>query len=455
MASRLQVKCPSCGQSYGGEAGTLMGRSFVCKKCGASFQVTASGAVALPPDKTATGRPSAFSSSTAGGGRPPAPTGAGAAAGAGAGRPTVVGSYEIRRVLGQGAFGVVYLAHHPFLNIEVAIKLLRAEALASREAVERFLREAQVLARMQHPNVLRVFDAGKHGSEYYIAAAYLPGKDLAKGIPEGGMDVGRAVRLTIQVLRALEYAHAQGVIHRDIKPQNLRLKDDDTLVVMDFGLAGWTEVATQGGDPTKLTRAGAIMGTPAYMAPEQVTGVTDEKTDLYSAGVVLYELLTGQVPFHGATSIPALLSAIIAVEPPPASSLRPDLDPELAAISRKAMSKQPEQRFRSAGEFADTLEAWLNGPTLVSAPTPIPVSLPDPVPVPVPVPVPGPLPVPVPLSPTSGGPDHTRHWIVVGILSVVAVTILAVAWMVVSARKNTTEADHPKGFWKERDEYAH
>jgi serine/threonine-protein kinase len=366
MSTESQAACPNCRQPYSA-AGDTAGRTLRCSKCGATFTLPGGPAAPAPPTvegadggrtNWSTVGPDFTARSTAGtGGHRPAGTGD---------APVTVGPYQVRRRLGQGAFGVVYLGYHPFLDIEVAVKMLRAEALASPQAVERFLREAKLLARMDHPNVLRVYDAGKHGEDYYIASAYIAGKDLAGAIVRGGLEPSRAVRLTLQMLRALGYAHDLGIVHRDVKPGNARLNDQDTLFLMDFGLAGWAaQGATpeSGEDRLRLTHSGAIMGTPAYMAPEQAGGLTGQagpEADLYSAGVVLYELLTGRLPFEG-SNLADLLYAVVHSPPPPPSQLRPGLDPGLEAICLRALAKKPEDRFRSAGEFAAALEEWVCG----------------------------------------------------------------------------------------------
>jgi serine/threonine-protein kinase len=227
--------------------------------------------------------------------------------------------------------------------------------MSSSQAVERFLREAKSAAKLLHPNIVPVYDAGRSGSIYYIASAFIKGMTLASAIPEeGGMEPLRAVRLTAQLATALGYAHREGVLHRDVKPANAMLNEQESLHLMDFGLAGWTQE-----ESTRLTRLGAVMGTPAYMAPEQASGDTKKvgpAADLYSAGVVLYELLTSRRPFEGGHPA-ALAYLIVHTEPTPPSQHMPGLDAGLEAICRKALAKKPEDRFASGEDMAAALAA--------------------------------------------------------------------------------------------------
>lgn len=363
MTTQIRAACPKCHQVYKAPS-NVAGRNIQCKKCGASFVFSSDAAADLSapvPGHSAAESVRLDATSSAEDQRPKRAVPPGSTKPL----PETIGQFKVRKQLGQGTFGVVYLAYHSFLDIQVAVKMLRAEALSSAQAVERFLREAKLLAKMDHPNVLRVYDAGRHGEDYYIAADFIPGNDLAEVIPDGGMEPRRAAKLVIQMLRALGYAHGRGIVHRDVKPANARLRADDTLVLMDFGLAGLTvrEQSSTGDfkSQMRLTQAGAVMGTPAYMAPEQASGMTEQvgpEADLYSVGVVLYELLTGQLPFEAA-NLPALLYAVVHAEPTPPTQLRSDLDPELEAICLKALAKQPQQRYRSAEEFEMALEEWL------------------------------------------------------------------------------------------------
>jgi formylglycine-generating enzyme required for sulfatase activity len=269
----------------------------------------------------------------------------------------LIGRYQVRAKLGSGAFGTVYRAYDPQLDRDVALKILHPEALDSPKAVERFQREARAAAKMHHPHIVPVHDAGQQGEQYFITSGLIPGRTLASAIPEGGLDPRRAAGLAQQLAEALAYAHKQGVLHRDVKPGNIMLDDQDSLFLMDFGLAGWTKQAS-----ARLTRQGGVLGTPAYMAPEQARGDLEQvgpAADLYSAGVVLYEMLTGRVPFDG--PIEAVIYNVLHSAPPPPSQLCPGLDQALEGICLKALAKKPGERFADGQEMAAALQAWLRG----------------------------------------------------------------------------------------------
>jgi predicted Zn finger-like uncharacterized protein len=422
MSTKVQAVCPSCGKRYS-VTDSMTGRRLRCKQCGTAFAVP-DGAPSAPspsPAETPPAGPESARATTEGGDtRPEAPSPVHSVPAEApspvhavpAEVPATIGPYEVHQKLGEGAFGVVYHGYHPFLRREVAVKVLRAEALASARAVERFEREAQVLAQMNHPNVPRVYDAGKHGNDYYIASDFIAGQDLAEAIPEGGLEPQRAIRLTLQLLAALAYAHGLGIVHRDVKPHNARLTAEGTLFLTDFGLAGWAAVeeASAGVDSRKLTQEGVILGTPAYMAPEQADGLVGKagpQADLYSAGVVLYEMLTDELPLEGENAF-ALLWAKIHLEPKPPSQFRPGLDPGLDAICLKALARRPEDRYRTADEFAAALECWVGAQARAVVRVEPPVAVPAPAPPagktqPIPVqPIPAkPIPVqPVPVRPT-------------------------------------------------------
>jgi serine/threonine protein kinase len=326
----VQVACPKCKKplSLGDDLGN---RPAQCPGCGATFRVTPSSAGGTPASR---------------GGKPAS------------GLPEKINRYAVRKVLGEGAFGVVYKCHDPSLDREVAIKKLRPDALGSVKYVERFLREAKVVAKMLHGNIVPVYELGEDEGAYFIASAFIAGQSLADIIPENGLDAGRAVRLVLQLLEALAYAHDQGVLHRDVKPSNAMLGDKDTLYLMDFGLAGWV-----GQDTGRMTQDGSVMGTPSYMPPEQASGQIQRvgpAADQYSAGVVLYELLTGHLPFEGGP-IQAVLYNVIHTAPPTPSEFRADLDSNLEAICLRALAKKPEERFPDCRAFAEALRSWQAG----------------------------------------------------------------------------------------------
>jgi serine/threonine protein kinase len=273
------------------------------------------------------------------------------------GQPATIGPFQVRGELGRGAFGVVYHGLDPDLGRDVAIKVLKPEALGSAQHIERFLREAKVVGKMLHGNIVPVHQLGQHEGAYFIASAFIKGQPLSRAIPEGGLPLEEAVRLTLQLLDALAYAHQRGVLHRDVKPHNAMLGEDGTLYLMDFGLAGWV-----GQEEGRLTQDGAVLGTPAYMPPEQAAGQLKEvgpASDQYSAGVVLYELLTGHLPFEG--PLQAVLYQAIHTPPPKPSTFRPEIDDRLERICLKALSKKPEDRFPDCKAFADILRTWQPG----------------------------------------------------------------------------------------------
>jgi serine/threonine protein kinase len=303
---------------------------------------------------------------------------------------SAIGRYQLRAKLGSGAFGTVYRGYDPQLDREVALKVLNPEALLSQQAIERFHREARAAARMHHPYIVPVYDAGQHDGQYFIASAFIPGRTLAAIIPEGGLAPQRAAALITQLAEALSYAHKQGVLHRDVKPGNIMVDEQDTLYLMDFGLAAWIEQSS-----ARVTKIGALLGTPSYMAPEQAGGDMREvgpAADSYAAGVELYELLTGRVPFEG--PLASIIYHVLHTPPEPPSTHRPGLDARLEGICLRAMAKRPEDRFAGAQEMAAAVQEWLTGQDTVAR-------LPD-----VPPVMSGPPPIPVPaIAPLTVGPD--------------------------------------------------
>lgn len=286
----------------------------------------------------------------------------------------LIGRYELRDLLGEGTFGKVYLAYDPQLEREIALKVLRRELLHAKNAVARLLREAKAAAKMHHPHIVPVYDAGQIGGRYYIAAAYIPGENLANCIPPEGMDPRRAARIVSQLAQALGYAHRQGVLHRDVKPANAMLDEEDRVYLMDFGLAAWLEHEAS----ARLTTEGVAIGTPAFMAPEAAQHLVSmgPAADQYSAGVVLYQLLTGRLPFDGPPA--ALIYHLLHSPPPRPSEWRMDIDPVLEDIVMRTLAKQPADRFASCDEFSQALEMWLaSQPPLPPLPTMVLPALPQ------------------------------------------------------------------------------
>ncbi|HEY2910646.1 MAG TPA: protein kinase, partial [Gemmataceae bacterium] len=268
-----------------------------------------------------------------------------------------LGRFVVLGRLGVGAFGTVYKARDPHLDRDVALKVPNPGMLDSPKRIERFLREARAAARLRHPNIVPVFDAGKEGEYYFIASAFVDGRPLSESIGERGMDVRRAAEIVRRLAEAIAYAHGQGIVHRDVKPANIMLDLDEQPHLMDFGLAA------RANEAEKLTNDGAVLGTPAYMAPEQAGGKKGDaspRSDQYALGVVLYELLTGQAPFHGPPA--AVLYKVIHHEPTPPAQVRGSpLPRDLETICLKAMSKNPDDRYPDCQAFADDLRRWLAG----------------------------------------------------------------------------------------------
>jgi serine/threonine-protein kinase len=280
----------------------------------------------------------------------------------------VDGRYLVQRRIGSGGMAEVYCAEDQQLGRKVALKVLHARFAEDPDFVERFRREASAAAGLSHPNIVQVYDRGEWDGTYYIAMEYLDGRSLKQLVREDGpLDPARAVDITIGVLKAARSAHRRGVVHRDIKPHNV-IVDDERPRVTDFGIAR--------AGASDMTETGSILGTAQYLSPEQAQGLAvDERSDLYSIGVLLYELLTGRVPFDAESAVTIALRHV-SEPPPPPSAARPGLPPALDAIVLRALAKDPADRFQNADEFLRALERLRGHAAIPAGPAPAPSPVP-------------------------------------------------------------------------------
>src|SRR6184192_4626506 len=264
------------------------------------------------------------------------------------------GRYLIIRKLGAGGMANVYLAEDQELGRQVAIKILDGRHAADNSFIERFRREAKNAAGLSHPNIVSIYDRGEAEGTYYIAMEYLSGRSLKELIvSRGPTPIKIAVDYTRQILAALSFAHRNGIVYRDIKPHNVVVDSDGRLKVTDFGIAR--------AGASQMTEVGSIIGTAQYLSPEQARGApVDPTSDLYSVGVVLFELLTGQVPFTGDTPLEIAMKHLSQIPKPP-SELRPDVPHDLDMVVLRALAKEPSERYQSAQEMDADLERVLKG----------------------------------------------------------------------------------------------
>jgi hypothetical protein len=289
-----------------------------------------------------------------------------------------LGAYEIEEYLGRGAMGVVFRVYHAGLARAGAVKVLQALA-PDPDAAARFRREAQAIAQMRHPNILNVFDFGEYEAVPYMIVEFVQGGSLAERLRRGPrIGYEAAVRMLRGIAAALDYAHGQGVVHRDVKPANVLLGKDETPILADFGLAKLLQSASV------KTMSGVTTGTPAYMAPEQVVGgAIGPAADRYALATIAYEMLAGTVPFEG-DSVLELLYAHVHRQPEPASSHRKELGPEVDAVLARGLLKDPEKRWESCTAMVDALAGALQpaaaarsvAPPAAVAPGPLTVSIP-------------------------------------------------------------------------------
>jgi serine/threonine protein kinase len=268
------------------------------------------------------------------------------------------GNYELLEEIASGGMGVVYRGRQTSLGRIVAVKMIKSGQLASDEDIRRFQSEARAAANLRHPNIVSVYEVGVHQGQHYFSMEYVAGHNLAEKIREKPLPARKAVRYVRDIAVAVNYAHQQGTLHRDLKPSNVLIDESDQVRITDFGLA--TRIEGDG----ELTRTGQILGTPSYIAPEQAQGkrgLISPVSDIYSLGVVLYELLTGRPPFRAETAVETLRQ-VIAIEPVPARRLNANVPRELETICAKCLEKEPARRFyRTANELAEDLDRYLCG----------------------------------------------------------------------------------------------
>ncbi len=261
--------------------------------------------------------------------------------------------YTLKEKIGSGGMADVWLASDQELDRQVAVKILHDRFAQDKEFVERFRREAQSAAGLQHPNVVSIFDRGEFRDTYFIAMEYVDGPQL-KDLVKGGMSTKDAIDFTRQILNAARFAHRKGIVHRDLKPQNVLIDDEGRARVADFGIAR--------GESSDITATGSVMGTAQYLSPEQAQGKeTTPRSDIYSIGVILYEALTGRVPFQGDSAVAVALKQVSEAPRRP-SAINPNVPPALDAVVMRALAKDPDARFKDADAFLKALDAAEKAP---------------------------------------------------------------------------------------------
>ncbi|HLZ09875.1 MAG TPA: serine/threonine-protein kinase, partial [Chloroflexota bacterium] len=269
---------------------------------------------------------------------------------------STLGHYRIVRLLGKGGMGEVYLAEDTVLDRKVALKILSAQSTSDPERVMRFIQEAKAASALNHPNIVTIYEIGESGGVRFMATEFIEGRTLRPAIAESPLSLRDVLDYAIQIASALTAAHEAGIVHRDIKPENIMVRPDGYVKVVDFGLAKLTEKAPESEDAATVamavnTTAGTVMGTVQYMSPEQARGLpVDARTDIFSFGVLLYEMLAGHAAFRGETQSHQIV-AILEKDPEPLSQVRPDIPAEVEAIVGKAMAKSRDDRYQTARDL--------------------------------------------------------------------------------------------------------
>jgi serine/threonine protein kinase/formylglycine-generating enzyme required for sulfatase activity len=359
----IQTACPSCSVKISVKD-ELIGKAIKCPKCGQVLRIDKEPS-ALPatgewqqPLSEATRASDTPSPGDVGTCSAPCPDDRASQTPADHEPVThAIGRYRVEKILGEGGFGVVYLAHDDELKRQVAIKVPQAHRIRSPNDAEAYLVEAQILATLDHPHIVPVYDVGRSENGLpFVVSRFIEGCNLAERIKESRLSVRESVLLVARMAEALHYAHQHRLVHRDVKPGNILIDTSSKPFLVDFGLALKEE---------DFGKGGGLAGTPAYMSPEQANGeghLVDGRSDIYSLGVVLFELLTGQRPFE-APKITQLLSLITSVDPPPLRQIDPAIPKELERIALKALAKKASERYATALDFAADLQHWLKPDT--------------------------------------------------------------------------------------------
>ena len=276
--------------------------------------------------------------------------------------PESIGEYQLLEELGRGGMGVVYRAHQASLDRDVAVKMILRGDWASEIDLARFHSEAESAARLEHPNIVPIYEVGQHEGLPYFSMRLIEGVTFSDKMADGPLDSRQAAELMLPVCRAIDAAHHEGVLHRDLKPSNILVDHENVPYITDFGLAKRIPTESDPSQPETLTGSGAILGTPSYMAPEQAAGQrgrVQEQSDVYSLGAILYALITGQPPFRANSPVDTMIQ-VLEQEAAPPRLLNPDIDTDLEMIAMKCLQKPIDLRYNTAGLLADDLQAFLN-----------------------------------------------------------------------------------------------